>query len=255
MSAEYRFLRFEIVGITTIAFLLVGILPMLEMDFISQLLTDMNGSLAIITGLFLLALPLGYGQHQLVVNKYRSSEKKRAVFEVLEDLVLDAEESYGKSGKQKNQPFFKVLNNVNKNSFLTALLDLCVYSTNSSINSDVFGRLGDRWSHFYARKAVGKYAPISSFVSWFMFLILGHFVSLPFNVHVLTLVIALFWWVIVFRIIGPVIDSYSKKIWFEISYLETSIVLVNKEEISKKVSEIVGSMIAHPEYVEKGKSY
>lgn len=255
MPAEYRFLRFEVVGIATIAFLLVGILPLLEDTFVSSLLTDMNGSLAIIAGLFLLSLPLGYGQHQLVVNIYRSHQRKRSVFEVLEDLVLEAEESYKKNDKTAKQPFFKSLNHVRKNSFLTALLDLCVYSGNSYINPGIFSRLSDRWSHFYARRAVGKYAPIFSFLLWIIALILGFLSSWPFNFQAQNFIMAILWWIVVFGLIGRKIDSYSKKIWFEISFLETSIVLVNKDKILGMISKVVNQMIEHPEYAEKGESY
>ena len=255
MPAEYRFLRFEVVGIATIAFLLIGILPLLEDTFVSSLLTDMNASLAVVAGLFLLSLPLGYGQHQLVVNVYRSHERKRAVFEVLKDLVLEAEESYKKSGKTGKEPFFQSLNHIRKNSFLTALLDLCVYSGSSHIDPDIFSRLSDRWSHFYARRAVGKYAPISSLLLWIIVLILGFISSWPFNFQTENFFIAILWWITVFGLIGRKIDSYSKKLWFEISFLETSIVLANKDKISDTISQVVSLMIEHPEYVESGESY
>jgi len=255
MPAEYRFLRFEVVGIATIAFLLIGILPMLEDAFVSSLLTDMNASLAVVAGLFLLSLPLGYGEHQLVVNIYRSHERKRAVFELLKDLVLEAEESYKKNGKIAKQPLLQSLDNVRKNSFLTVLLDLCVYTGNSCIDPNIFSRLSDRWSHFYARRAVGKYAPIFSFALWIIVLILGFLFPWPFSFEIQNFIMAILWWITVFGLIGRKIDSYSKKIWYEISFLETSIVLVNKDKISSIISKIVRSMIEHPEYVEKGESY
>lgn len=254
MPAEYRFLRFEVVGIATIAFLLIGILPLLEYAFVSSLLTDMNASLAVVAGLFLLSLPLGYGQHQLVVNVYRSHQRKRAVFEVLEDLVLEAEESYKKKRKPVKQPFFKSLNPMRKNTFLTALLDLCVYSGSSYIDPDIFSRLSDRWSHFYARRAVGKYAPRHSLLLWIIVFILGFFSSWPLNFQVPNLIMVILWWFVVFELIGRKIDSYSMKIWFEISFLETSIVLANKDKISDTISKVVSSMIEHPEYVETGVS-
>ena len=255
MSAEYRFLRFEVVGIATIAFLVIGIFPMLDYTFVSSLLTDLNASLAIIAGLFLLSLPLGYGQHQLVVNAYRSPESKRAVFEVLEDMVLEIEESYKEKIETAKQPFFKDLDRVRKNSFLTALLDFCIYSNSALTNSSVFSRLSDRWSHFYARRAVGKYAPLFSLAIWIIVLVLGYLASWPFNFQLFNFGGAGLWWIFVFWQIGGKIDSYSKKVWFEISFLETSIVLANRDKILTEISPVVISMIEHPEYVEKGESY
>jgi len=60
---------------------------------------------------------------------------------------------------------------------------------------------------------------------------------------------------VVFVLIGRKIDSYSRKVWFEISFLETSIVLAKREEIIDILSKVVIPMIEHPEYVEKGESY
>jgi hypothetical protein len=255
MSAEYRFLRFEIVGIATIAFLLIGIFPMLDSTFLSSLLARMDASLAIVAGLFLLSLPLGYVEHQLVVNAYRSPGSKRAVFEVLEDMVVEIEESYKKNEKTAKQCFFQELDSVRKNSFLTILLDFCIYSNTARVNSSVFSRLSDRWSHFYARRAVGKYAPMFSIVLWIILLILGLLVSWPLSFQLQNFVLAGLWWITVFWLIGGKIDSYSKKIWFEISFLETSIVLANRDKILNEISPVVISMIEHPEYVEKGESY
>lgn len=254
MSSEYRFLRFEVVGIATIAFVLIGIFPMLEHTFATSLLENMNAALAVVAGLFLLSLPLGYGQHQLVVNLHRSAKSKRAVFEVLEDLVVEVEDSYKENGG-KNQPFFQKLDNVRKNSLLTALLDLCIYSNNGRIDPSVFVRLSDRWSHFYARRAVGKYAPIHSFALWIILLILGYLASWPLSFQLQNFIWAGLWWVVVFGYIGPKIDFYSKKVWFEISFLETSVALANRDRVLEEISPVVTSMIDHPEYVEKGESY
>lgn len=249
MSAEYRFLRFEVVGITTIAFLIIGILPMLEKTFVSSLLADMNASLAVLAGLFLLSLPLGYGQHQLVVNLHRSPKSKRTVFKVLSDLVEEVEQSY------KKGQLLMTLDDLTRSSFLTALLDLCVYSNKTSIHPTVFKRLSDRWSHFYARRAVGKYAPLSSLVLWGVLLFLGYLAGWPFSFELANFFWAAVWWVVVFVLIGRKIDSYSRKVWFEISFLESSIVLAKREEIIDILSKVVIPMIEHPEYVEKGESY
>jgi len=249
VSTEYRFLRFEVVGLATIAFLLIGILPLFERTFVSSLLADVNASLAVVAGLFLLSLPLGYGQHQLVVNLHRSPKSKRAVFEVLSDLVEEVEQSYKKGQLLKN------LDDLRKSSFLTALLDLCVYSEKASINPTVFNRLSVRWSHFYARRAVGTYAPLSSLVLWAIVLFLGYLAGWPFSFGLENFFWAAVWWVVVFMLIGRKIDSYSKKVWFEISFLESSIVLANKDRIVDIVSKVVIPMIEHPEYVEKGESY
>lgn len=253
LSAEYRFLRFEVVGIATISFLLIGLLPMLESSVITFFLVNMNGALAVIAGLFLLSLPLGYGQHQMVVNVYRSHKKRRAVFQALEDMVHEAEKNLKIEKGQKS--LIQSLNDKRKNSFLTAILDVCLFSKQSSVDSEIYSRISDRWSHFYARRAVGKYAPMSSFMMWIILLIIGYFALWPLKFQLENFAIAAVWWLTVFWLIGRKIDSYSEKIWFEISYLESSVVLANKEKMQELVSKVVGEMVKNPDYVEKGESY
>ena len=106
MSVEYRFLRFEVVGIATIVFTIGGILPLLDNAFLASWITDADAALATVAGLFLLSLPLGYGEHQLVVNVYRSHKRTRTVFKVLEEIVLEAQSSCNTS---KEKPFLTPL--------------------------------------------------------------------------------------------------------------------------------------------------
>lgn len=247
-QAEYRFLRFEIVGLATIIFLLVGLWPMLESTFLSSLLKDLEASLAIIAGLFLLSLPLGYCEHQWVVNVYRSEKASRKVHKILRDMVLEAQESYE---TEKEKPFFESFEKLEENSFLTALLGLSIYSKGSPIDPTIFTRLSDRWSHFYARRAVGRLAPIVSVTLFGMVLVVGHFLSWPLIFQWPNSVASLVIWVLIFVFCLWVIDSYSKKIQLEIGYLESSIVLANEAETKQLVSRIVISMIENPEYIKQ----
>jgi len=230
---------------------------MLESSVIDLFLKDMDSSLAVIAALFLFSLPLGYGQHQLVVNIYRSHEKKRAVFEALEDMVEEAEQSVGKKAEIRQASLVQRLNQDarRKNSFLTALLDICFYVDKPLVDPGVHERISNRWSFFYARRAVGRYAPIFSTGLWVILLIIGYFASWPLIYQLPNFAAAILWWIVVFGLIGRKIDSYAEKLWFEISYLETSVVLANKEKAQGIISKIVEEMIRHPEYFEKGESY
>ena len=247
-SVEYRFLRFEIVGLATIIFLLIGIWPMLESTFLSSLLKDFEASLAIIAGLFLLSLPLGYCEHQWVVNVYRSEEAIRTIHRILKDMVLKAQESYE---TEKEKPFFANLNELEESSFLTALLDLSIYSKNSPIDTTIFSRLSDRWSHFYARRAVGRLAPIISVTLFIVVLIIGQFLSWPLVFQWPNIASSVLIWALIFAFCLCVIDSYSKKLQLEIGYLESAIVLAHEDEIKKLVSRIVRLMIENPEYIKQ----
>jgi len=225
---------------------------MLESTFLSSILENLEASLAIVAGLFLLSLPLGYCAHQWAVNVYRSEKAARTVHNVLKDMVLKAQESHE---TKKEKPFFSKFNASEENSFLTALLDLCIYSTNSPLDTTIFTRLGDRWSHFYARRAVGRLAPIISVVLFVGVLIVGQFLSWPLVFQWQNALGSLLIWVLIFVFCLLVIDSYSKKIQLEIGYLETTAVLANKDEMEKMISRVVGLMIEHPKYIKQVASY
>jgi hypothetical protein len=251
MSAiEYRFLRFEIVGIATVIFLVVGVLPILDPASLRSWISDPSTVIALLGGLFLISLPLGYAEHQVVVNVYRSHKTPRAVFEVLEDMVLNAQDSV----KSSEKPFFAKFDNVRKNSFLTSLLDVIIYSQKNT-DPAVYDRLSGHWSHFYARRAVGKYAPLFSIFLWLSFVVLGFLLSWPIVFRLTNFVIAVAWFGAVLGLCVLFIDSYAKKIWFEISFLETSIVLANRKETEPSVLKVVSAMIEHPEYIERGDGY
>jgi hypothetical protein len=252
MSAEYRFLRFEVVGIATVIFLVVGLLPVLAKVFLTSLISTADTALAIVAGLFLVSLPIGYAEHQIVVNVYRSEKMNRAALRILGDIVTRAEES---CNKEKKEGFFKLLDDLQKNSFLTALLDFCLFYKDSTADPSIFARLSDRWSHFYARRAIGRYAPIFSVLLWIFAIALGYVLSWPIIFKVNNFAISIIWWVVIFILCNRFMDVYANKIMLEISFLETSIVLANREKIEKKVAEIVCYLAKHPEHIDKGESY
>ena len=252
MSSEYRFLRFEVVGIATIVFLLVGIAPLVDRDWLTGNVTNAETSLAVVAALFLISLPLGYWEHQLVVNVYRSHKKERRVFKILRDNILEIEKAHA---TQTKKPFFETLDPKMKNAFLTSLLDIFVYA-NSSINPEVYGRLSDRWSHFYARRAVGVYAPLISLLFWVVTVIIGYVLQWPLIFHLENVVVSVAWWVVIFILCKVLIDLYAQKLWEEISFLEESIVLADaKGNAAKAVEATITSMMEHPDYYAKNDSY
>lgn len=252
MSAEYRFLRFEVVGIATVFFFMIGILPVIDESFLRSLFLDTNAALTILAGLFLVSLPIGYAEHQMVVNVYRSHKMDRATFRILSDIVSSAEKSC--KGERK-ESFFNSINNLQKNSFLTSLLDFCIYRKDSTTDPTIFVRLSDRWSHFYARRAIGRYAPIFSGLLWIVAVILGYVLQWPIVFELRNFVISAIWWIVVFILCNRLMDVYANKIMLEISFLETSIILANRERIEKSVTEIVCYLAKHPEYIDKAESY
>ena len=223
MSSEYRFLRFEVVGIATIVFLLIGIAPLLDKNWLTANLANTETSLAVVAALFLMSLPLGYWEHQMVVNMYRSHKKERRVFKILKDNVLEIERTHT---TQTRKPFFETLDDKMKNALLTSLLDVYVYA-NSPISHEVFGRLSDRWSHFYARRAVGRFAPIISLLFWVATVVLGYLLKWPLVFQIENFAVSIAWWLVIFILCIVLIDLYARKLWEEICFLEESIVLAD----------------------------
>jgi len=251
MSAEYRFLRFEVVGIATIVFLSLGMIPFLSASWVSSWISDADAALAVVAGLFLFSLPLGYWEHQLVVDVYRSPKENRRVYGILEKFVLSTQESI----KTATKPFFEKFDSISKNAFLTTLLDLCIYSNKAQVDPNIFNRLGDRWSHFYARRAVGRYAPFISIGLWGLALFLGYLFSWPLVYQLSSFVLSAVLWVTIFVLSHYVINRYAEKIWEEISFLEFSVVLANREKIEPIIQRVVSYLIEHPEYIERKESY
>jgi hypothetical protein len=255
MSAEYRFLRFEIVGLATIIFVLAATLPLLDLKIVSSTMTNIGTFLSIVAGLFLFSIPLGYWEHQLVVNVYRSEKKPRAAHLYVRDMVLEVQKTIK---NKKKDIFFESFSDRAKNSFLTALVDMCIFSRNSFSDTSIHGRLSDRWSHFYARRAVGRYAPIVAVILWVFTLLVGHLYSwpLPYAFEWQNFLVSLIVWIAIFGISIRIIDSYSGKIWAEISFLESAVVLARKKENVEMIKNVVENVYEHPEYIEQAeKSY
>lgn len=77
----------------------------------------------------------------------------------------------------------------------------------------------------------------------------------PIDVSVNNIAVSGLLWIVFFVVGIFVVDSYSEKIWLEISHLETAIVLAELEEIKPVLEKIVFSLIEHPDYIERGGSY
>ena len=245
MSEEYRFLRFESAGLSTILFLIITMCP-LCFDIIKNLIKeDITIIVAIIASIFLLSLPFGYIEHQLVVNKYRSHEINRIIINILNDLVLNAQEKYLQNNNSKI--FFNQFNQKMKISFLTELFDtlLCY---NNKLNDLTKKRLSSLWSHFYARKAVGYYAPIITMIIYIPFFYLNLFLYGN-HINYINIIISVLLLIIIIIIGFTLIDPYTEKLWFEINFLEMSFLLSELNIANKIVEKNVYYLLKHPKYL------
>ena len=250
MSSEYRFLRFEIVGIATLVFLTMGILPILKYETLQLVFSDVSAAVAFFGSLLVASLPLGYWEHQLVVNVYRSPGKRRKAFGIIEECVTSIEEQRG------GKAFFASMEDIARSAFLTSLLEVCMFHKDSKIESTIYDRLGDRWSHFYARRAVGCYAPLVSLLLFFVLVVVTCVYS-PSSIAVEPrgILASIAFWSFIFAFSKLAIDSYARKLWEEINHLEAAIVLANLDMVKNTFESTVEAYIKNPELAKKDESY
>ncbi|MBN1245901.1 hypothetical protein JXA31_09940 [Candidatus Bathyarchaeota archaeon] len=245
MPSEYKFLRFEIVGLFSVIFFLIGILPLIRIELIANTFSALSTSLSILASLLLLSLPLGYWEHQFIVNKYRSEKRNRPAMLFLQEMILTKIPENGKKGRA----FYNTLSTRKKSALLASLLDLCVYSNTSGISDSIYERLADRWSHFYARKAVGVLAPIIGIILFIIGLLAGTAIwSNAFSFGWQRIVISGAIWAVIFAISLYLINRYSIKIWEEVCFLESEIVLSKEEENRLAVENVIERVAEHPEF-------
>lgn len=233
MADEYRFLRFESVGITTIIFLIIGILPVIPISVIESCSRDISGVAAVVGIILLLSLPLGYVSHQVIVNKYRSHTKPRQAHTIIEKMFNE------QSNKHYKKDFFdESFCPMQKIAFITSMIDLILYNKENKTNIEIHERLSSLWSHFYARKAVGSYSQNISFaLNTGIYLVL-HFLKIT-TITSRMVILSLIWHGVILIIGRHFINPYSVKIFLELEYLETEIILSNLIEINKIIKPIV----------------
>jgi len=246
MSTEYRFLRFESAGIATILFLLISLLPIYQNDLFVFITSDLNAIIGSVAAFFLLSLPVGYIEHQLVVNKYRSHKKPRIIHDILEKIIIDYENDH----PDENLP--KVFSNLNKKEFIsfsTELLEILLHHKENVTNESISERLSSLWSHFYARKAVGIYAPFITLILYIAIIVMGKLSIIPMNLNQNNVIGGLFI-VFIFILIGILlIDPYTSKLWAEINYLEAELMLFNFKIFSPKIRGVIYYFMQHPNQI------
>lgn len=236
MTVEYRFLRFEIVGITTILYTTIVISPIIFDGIINFVSSNVSAALAFVGALFLFSIPLGYIIHQFAVNIHRSPKEQSTIFDKL-DRYVQEKIITTKDTELHNK--YKNLKDMEKNSFLTALLDAILHYERDAYFGNIYDRIEVRWSHFYARKAVGKYAPLAS-GAFTILLILIFSSTTDWVVLTFTSVVTSFGiWLIILIFSLIFIHGYSKKILLEIDNLERIIFLSKKKEIDKIIVNVI----------------
>lgn len=249
MSEKYRFLRFESLGLSTVIFLILCLLPLFFDQITGLVNANLENIIAIIAAVFLLSLPFGYIIHQLVVNKYRSHKIKRIIINILDDIIIEIINSFSNQVDIKNLFYYKFDEKM-KISFLTELFDLLLSQDESAKYINAKNRLSSLWSHFYARKAIGCYAPKITTITYFLILIL---ICLIYPLETVTglnifvsFVIMLFILIIGFKFIDP----YSEKIWFEINFFEMSFLLSEMRVIKPILQRMVFYLVKNQYRIE-----
>ena len=249
MAAEYRFLRFESAGLATIIFLIISLLPLFLSNILELIKTNVATVVAIIASIFLLSLPLGYIEHQFVVNKYRSHKTKRIMHNILSNTILDIQKS--NNSENIERPFFCKFDEKLKMSFLTEVFDVILGYKDFKIDKSIQDRLRNLWSHFYARKAVGVYSPLFTTVLYFIIIISALLNNIPMNLSEISIFTSAIFLILIWGLGLIFINSYSEKIWFEINSLEMSILSAEMKGIKPLLQKITFYLMEHPEYLKK----
>jgi len=131
--------------------------------------------------------------------------------------------------------------------FLTTMTETCISSGKLGTSADIYDRLSDRWSHFYARKAVGILSPLVALILFGVTIIVAAAYQLPFGWQN--------WWIsLVFLTIATILNlvfiyPYSGKILAEINFLEMQVVLANLESVRKIIASILTSAEMYKQFL------
>lgn len=228
MTAEYRFLRFEIVGITTMLYTAIVISPVIFNGLLDFISSNVSAALAFIGALFLFSIPIGYIIHQFAVNRYRSPKEHYTFFEKLDKYV---QEKIAKTKDVKLKNSYTKLDELKKSAFLTALLDAILHYEGNGYFGNIYDRIEVRWSHFYARKSVGKYSPLASGVFTILILFILSFTSSWVVFTLPSIVTSIGIWCLILIFSLTFIEKYSEKIILEIDNLERIVFSSKKQRL------------------------
>lgn len=249
MSTEYKFLRFESAGLVTIIYLLISLLPLFLSKILDIITTDVTTVVALIASIFLLSLPLGYIEHQIVVNKYRSYKTKRIMHNILSNAILKIQNA-NNSGDVK-KPFFCQFDEKLKISFLTELFDVILSYKDLKTDISIQDRLRNLWSHFYARKAVGVYSPLITTILYIFIIFSAWLNKISMNLSIISILTSVGFLISIWLMGILLIDCYSEKIWYEINTLELSFLISEMQNIKPILTKVTLYLMEHPEYLKK----
>jgi hypothetical protein len=202
------------------------------------------------------SLPLGYGLHQLLVNVHRSERRIRPAHKLVFDSLIAIEQQSATppvSGKE----IVRTMDQRGRASLLTAVLDVLIYACGAGVTVDpsIHERIESRWSHFYARRAVGRISPLAAIVVFALavsaMIVEGDTLVLtPISISTLAL-----YWVSLTALLAHFVDRYSQKLWDEICYLEFAIASANSSAMLPTLRAIVDSYTKSPDLIRNLDSY
>ncbi len=153
MPDTYGFLRFQIAGVAFFLYFMLFISPFVSSATTAALYADGNRLIAGVGLVIALGMPIGYIIHQFAVNKYRGEAQRRPAHLLLEKMIEKTSPALLPPSSLPSERFQLV------DSFLVFFLRLSVSETDTArtVKEEVTEKLDERWSHIYARLAVGTY--------------------------------------------------------------------------------------------------
>ncbi len=243
MPETYGFLRFQIAGVAFFMYLLFFLIPFVTNATATRVLSDGNRLIAAVGLIFVLSMPIGYIVHQFVVNEFRSERRRRPSHDYIENLVEREQPMIlPDSGKAR----FQILDGL-----VTFFQSLAARGRRwSSTSEEVTSRqLSRRWSHLYARLALGTYSIVAAIIALILLLALSHLPPQgPWDLLVILLrdrfqvdpLRGLISVVLLLAALGfaGLMNRYQEKLWREICVLELTLLDSKVSDIQSALNEI-----------------
>lgn len=221
---SYRLLRFELPSFAVFLYVLMLLAPFLLRADISQ--ARVLAILSVAGTIFVASIPIGYLIHQFYVNKYRRKKTKRPSHALLELWI---------NGSISEEDAYRRWTDEKRFTFIDSMLAFSYAVSKESCSKHVSNSLSTRWSHFYARCAIGWHSLVVSAIIVAAVVLLSEYAfSLGFFLEITCVRVAVSLCLFVaFLIVLLLMNSYIRKLLDEISMIEVNFLLCNEEAIRK----------------------
>ncbi|MEE9236390.1 MAG: hypothetical protein V3U52_01175 [Thermoplasmata archaeon] len=247
MPDTYGFLRFQVAGVAFFLYWMVFLSPFVSGPTVQEILSDGNRLVAGVGLILILGMPVGYVIHQFIVNRYRGEVHRRESHGVLESIIEDTCPDLLPPKGPGDTKRFEVLDSLL--SFFSSV-SASDQSYIRTVEEVISKRLNGRWSHLYARLALGTYSILGAVGATVGTLLLSIFLphDFPwqpvvlltrgrFEIGPISILVAVLLAVLIYLLVWRM-NSYLPKLWTEICDMEYMLIERKREEIQAALKDI-----------------